>query len=109
MATRREIVDGPSKFDLMVAFFNRQQGHDNSLVFCLGGPDFGDGPSGVCWVTGLKQEWNDPSGRWTPEGWLFEGIGFCRPSQTKHPVFGAYNTKTRKGWIKQRKELGGGH
>ncbi len=93
MALQLDILEGPSKFDLMLAIFDggsdrrrevtftvAQRGHHayrEQIVTLIDGADREDGSS---------------------ENWLIKGWHLVTPSQWKS-IGGYYNTKTRRGWL----------
>lgn len=87
---RADIHAGPSKFDLMLALFDRAGSRPRSVQFTAG-----PGHSLVdVVITGVSME--DGSG----ESWLFEG--YERPPRdrgTTTPLCGSYRTNTRAGWL----------
>lgn len=91
MARRFEIVDGPSKWDLMLALFDRECCPSRMVTFSIRGPqmDLGKHPifSESFEINEVSQE--DGSG----ENWLFKGSCF-----SKH-AHGFFSTRTRKGWL----------
>lgn len=102
MAQRSNIVDGPSRFDLMLAlFFDRSSVPRYTVEFMVEDMLFlqesaGQNPTPVAFVINqLAREGG------SGEKWLFEGyyqIGRCT-----FPVSGFFSTRTRKGWVEEVK------
>ena len=88
MATQLDIVEGPSKMDLMLALFDNFRGGREVFFHFVAKQS-----SAVC-ITGVKLE--DGS----RERFLFEGYTPAAKGGLSAPVNGCYDTKTRKGWIK---------
>ena len=96
MATRKNITYGPSKFDLMLALFDRKSVNTRSIEFRLEGES--NYPLSFV-VNGVEVE----SG--SGESWIFKG--YLRP-EAQFPgsvppppstAFGYYRTDKRTGWI----------
>jgi len=103
MATKIKIIEGPSRFDLMLAIFDYRKQRPRSLelkVKVEDGPEFRRGlyPRHLN-VHAVCRYSLDSTDSWLIEGDLvlgnlpFEGSGLM-------PVLGRYNTRTRKGWLK---------
>lgn len=106
------IVDGPSKFDLMVAFFDRfgpygttrQRGSQKSVAFATGRLTSSDrsragAVAAIVKVDSLAHE--DGSGHsFMFTGRLAEGTTLFRGSTGDGRVEGYYNSRTREGFIK---------
>lgn len=90
MKNQNNIVDGPSKYDLSVAFFDRAGGHRRHVTFTLTGPDFPQ-ETGIDVVINSIC-WEDGSG----ESWCF--TGYIRNGGIR--VSGWFKTSNRQGWIK---------
>ena len=88
---RFEIVNGPSKFDLMLALFDGNCDHRRIVDFTLLSPQK-EHKTFSCIINDLKRE--DGSG----ESWLFAGYFGV------NPLHGYFSTKHRKGWIKFRED-----
>lgn len=84
------ILNGPSKFDLMLALFDRAGASPRSVYFTL----HSDEQAEVV-VTGVEAE----SG--SGEEWLFKGYRRLRTQDVAAPqnVVGFYSTQHRKGWV----------
>lgn len=97
-AIRSTITQGPSKFDLSIALFDRKPVNTRSVELTLG-----DGRVVQLVINGVEVE--DGSG----ESWIFKG--YLRrihprpghePSTVPAPpsnCFGYYRTDTRRGWL----------
>ena len=93
--TRFSIVDGPSKFDLMVALFKR----DEEIEFTLRIDEKKTHKIGFI-VNGLSNEDG------TREGWLIHGRGFCinfpelsLSHENWQRFEGYYMPRDRSGWM----------
>lgn len=93
-----DIVQGPSKFDLMLALFDRKPINTRSVEFKLAG---GNNISAHVVLNGVEVE----SG--CGESWIFKGyVRRASPSLERSvpappsDCWGYYRTDTRKGWIK---------
>lgn len=95
--TRYTIVNGPSKWDLMLAFFDKLGNRRRSVIFTMkeGGP--ADSWTGEVVVNNL--EWEDGSS----ESWNFKG--YATFLGVKNGVRGYFGTMSRKGWIEFEEEL----
>jgi hypothetical protein len=100
MATRFEIVDGPSKFDLMLALFDVgfKGKYPRGVIFTIDdkqrkvGWSGGQFPPLVFLIDSLSRE--DGS----CENWNWEGV--CVELDIEHlRTKGFFSTKTRKGWV----------
>ncbi|MFA6105284.1 MAG: hypothetical protein WC725_01640 [Patescibacteria group bacterium] len=89
MATQVNIVDGPSKFDLMLALFENRTRPPKTLYFRCQRDDKMKTFLLSVNITSLTRE--DASA----ESWKFEG---CFTS-TQRPVSGQFRTDTRKGYV----------
>lgn len=85
------IEDGPSKFDLMLAFFDNTASKTRTVCFGLTGLNNAYTEANI---TGLDFE--DGSG----DSWLFRG--YTKLGDLQYKVKGYYSTKTRKGWIEYK-------
>lgn len=122
MATRNSIVNGPSKFDLMVALLDGDMNHRKEVIFSLPirdvetrvdprvDPSFrkviddlaaarklptdGTFPTQPIIINGIRRE--DGSGG----NWLFEG--HCGSGDSYRKVRGFYSTTSRRGWIEHK-------
>lgn len=107
------ITDGPSKFDLTVAFFDRfgphgatrQKGQQRSASFATGrltssDPKRAGALAAVVRLDSLKHE-NGSGHAYLFTGELVGGTFFRDPSNpgVNRQVRGLYNTRTRKGFI----------
>ena len=94
MATRFNIVTGPGKFDLMLALFDKYQGHDRELEFTIrevnGFRGVKDYPIKFV-VVGVELE--DGS----RESWLIKGR--VTHGAVGADVHGWFDTRSRRGWI----------
>ncbi len=92
MATRSEIVSGPSKFDLMLALFDNLE-QRRPITFTLEtkveGMDTDVTPPIHIYVVGLGGRGN--------ESWIIKGN--CHFSSGHRHVQAIYSTRTRKGGI----------
>lgn len=94
-AVRNDIIQGPSKFDLMLALFDRKVNNPRHVDFKLSG---GNVTTFVV-INGVEVE--DGSG----ENWIFKGYAKNatatdhQGAKTSSTCFGFYRTDTRKGWI----------
>lgn len=100
MTTQKNIVYGPSKFDLMVSLFEGNPTLRKRVSFSVDTGFTTSAPPGKklgmtekieIAITGVSQE--DGGG----ESWLFEGY-----SNEHKKVYGYYSSQTRKGWINTR-------
>lgn len=88
MATRRNIIDGPSKFDLMISLFAEGGADYNRVSFTVLEVE-GEEHTGEIHVAIMGMDRYDSG----VNDWLFRGFSPCKI------VHGSYSTKTRKGWI----------
>jgi len=79
---RHNIIDGPSKFDLMVSLFVGDSVHRHDVKF-----SFQEDSEASIVINDVKRE----SGN--GETWFI--IGYCEHKKVK----GYYSTQTRKGWL----------
>lgn len=96
-AIRSDITQGPSKFELMMALFDRKVVNTRGVEFKLKGEN---NISAHVIINGVEVE--DGSG----ESWIFKGYvkGMSPALQsgdrsTPSTCYGWYRTDTRKGWI----------
>lgn len=94
---RADIIQGPPKFELMLALFDRKVVNTRSVEFKLAG---GNNISAHVVINGVEVE--DGSG----ESWIFKGYVrriSMHPEESVPPppsnCYGFYRTDTRKGWI----------
>lgn len=92
MARRDNIVNGPSKFDLMLTLFDGDSSHRRTVAFLLENPETEPWCGSLNFVIN-KVEREDGSG----ENWLFRG--YSSDTDKNLPVKGLFSTRTRKGWI----------
>lgn len=95
--THYTIVNGPSKWDLHLAFFDKIGNNRRPVTFTMKE----GGPAG-CWVGKVvinALEWEDGSG----ESWVFKG--YTTFLSVKNSVRGHFITSERKGWIEFEEEL----
>lgn len=95
--TRYTIVNGPSKWDLMIAFFDRSGVRRRPVTFTMleGGP----ADSWRAQVVINKLAWEDGVG----EGFLFEG--YLMFLSVRNSVHGYFKTSDRQGWIEIEPEI----
>jgi hypothetical protein len=93
MTVPNNIIGGPSKFDLMIAFFDKNGKHRRPVRFKIKGPDFPGEIEVPVVINALT--WEDGSGN----NWLFEGYSSDGPFQGLN-VVGFFNLNRREGWIK---------
>jgi len=96
------IVGGPSKFDLMIAFFARElDGGRRSVTFSLSFPRVIDD---LRWLEDVEVilndlQWEDGSG----ESWNWKGYTLGAKQRGWGPdVEGHFSTHTRLGWLRVR-------
>jgi hypothetical protein len=94
MATRRNITNGPSMLDLMLALFDGDSQHRRPLHFTLVFADehtASESQSEPIVINSVSRE--DGSGKnWLIQGWTITVDG-------PRSVDGFYNTEKRRGWI----------
>ncbi len=84
------IVGGPSKFDLIIAFADRVNGHRRSVEF-----RYNDGAmNGSAQIVINTLSWEDGSG----ENWLFKGYLVNDGNRAK--MHGYFDSERRRGWYK---------
>lgn len=93
MTKQNTIAGGPSKFDLMIAFFDKNGSHRRPVIFKIGGPDFPTIIEVPVVINTLG--WEDGSGN----NWNIEGYASDGPFQGLN-VVGYFNSNRREGWIK---------
>lgn len=88
---RREIIDGPSKRDLILSLSDGDFSNRKQVKFMVKTPNSKFGFSALSVVIdSAKRE--DGSG----DNWLFEGFLPSAPSGTT--ISGCFSTKNRRGW-----------
>lgn len=93
MTEQNSIVGGPSKFDLMIAFFDKIGEHRRPVKLKIGGPDYITIIEVPVVINTLT--WEDGSGN----NWYFEGYASDGPFQGLNLV-GYFNSNRREGWIR---------
>ena len=92
MATQRlNIVNGPSKFDLMLALFDGAYVNQRKIWFTVLDNSLSRTTLSITLNSVAKE---DGSG----ESWLFDGCLYTTDYGSR-PVTGYFSTKNRKGWI----------
>lgn len=90
---QQQIVDGPSKFDLMVALFKK----DQNVEFSIGSQKFKIRISVI--LNGVRCE-DGSRESWLIEGFYTESIEGQLVQSHRERFEGYYSSKNRTGWIK---------
>ncbi len=95
MAQRSNIVDGPSKFDLMLALFDSDSSHRRTVAFLLENPEAKQGDLQCASLNFVINEVGREDG--SGENWLFDG--YYKVADRSGNARGFFSTRTRKGWV----------
>ncbi len=95
MARRSNIVDGPSKFDLMLALFDVYSNRRRTVEFLLENPEAKQVDLQCASLNFVINEVGREDGG--DENWLFKG--YYKVADRNGHVRGFFSTRTRKGWV----------
>lgn len=95
MAHHCNIVDGPSKFDLMLALFDGDSSHRRTVAFLLENPEAKQENLQCASLNFVINEVGRGDG--SDENWLF--VATYPANVDKGRVRGFFSTRTRKGWV----------